>query len=378
MFILSNGHMSQAEIIQSDRWQHGPLELVFVDFFKLTTEERHQITQWNMHFRAGCLRPEECVETVEKIAPWVLKSDNPNIFFVLQRNSYTELHAMLASLVPETILKKFSISKRRANFHLIPYKADNECKFYADQAVEAFGRYVWTKISLRNRCKYNFFDKNSPLRILASDYKFWMSRVFRYANECTDHFEETTYIDPKWKPLEVLREQFLASIPVEIHGEYKFSRPISGGDLWQYDDQKDCDEVLSKVISNDVTNQSLDPILEVLNSHHVHEDFSDRFSWIKEDFERSFYSKRSKVKISLMETVDGLPVWDNDYDTGYANLLFRDILSFFDQKDHHIILAIRSGKTTSEVASEMGLKGHASISRKLKKIKSSIKRLLKS
>jgi hypothetical protein len=41
--------------------------------------------------------------------------------------------------------------------------------------------------------------------------------------------------------------------------------------------------------------ESIDPVLELLCTHRTHEDFSSRLSWIKEDFERSFYSKRAQV-----------------------------------------------------------------------------------
>jgi hypothetical protein len=107
--------------------------------------------------------------------------------------------------------------------------------------------------------------------------------------------------------------------------------------------------------------ESLDPAIETLHSHRVHEDFSDRYSWIKEDFERSFYSKRAKLKVSLVETQDG-----------YERVLFRDVLAFLNSSERHLVIALRSGKTTTEIACEA--KSHAAVLRRVKKLQAKVKR----
>jgi hypothetical protein len=123
--------------------------------------------------------------------------------------------------------------------------------------------------------------------------------------------------------------------------------------------------------------EPIDPLLDLLHSSPTHEDFSPVNSWIKEDFERAFYSKRSKVKVVLVETVDEFPAWEACSSYGHEDLMFRDILSCFDRKERMLLIALRHGKTTSEIAREMGLKGHASVSRKLTQIKKRLRRLLK-
>jgi hypothetical protein len=89
----------------------------------------------------------------------------------------------------------------------------------------------------------------------------------------------------------------------------------------------------------------------------THEDFSDRYSWVKEDFERTFYSKRSKIKVSLYEFIDECPVHDGVDTPGYQDILFRDVMGFFDERDRRIILALRQGRTQSEIAEQMGHSG---------------------
>src|SRR6185436_15978799 len=113
-----------------------------------------------------------------------------------------------------------------------------------------------------------------------------------------------------------------------------------------------------------------------LHRHHAHEDFSSRYSWVKEDFERSFYSKRSKLKVELIETVDDAPVWNSAEPDGYERVLFRDILAALNVRERRLLLALRMGKTSTEIARGQGLTGHAAISRRIKGLKAKIAKLL--
>jgi len=187
----------------------------------------------------------------------------------------------------------------------------------------------------------------------------------------------TRHEDRDWKSLDVLWEELRQQVPVEHLKGVTLSRPYYGGTLWDENDQRECDGVLEELLGDGGGQESLEPVLQVLNSSRTHEDFSDRYSWVKEDFERSFYSKRSKIRVSLVETVDDVPVWSAPEPEGYGNVLFRDVLSFFDAKDRHLVLALRHGKTVSEIAREQGLKGHASVSRRLKRIRAKVREVLK-
>ena len=55
-------------------------------------------------------------------------------------------------------------------------------------------------------------------------------------------------------------------------------------------------------------NGRLRGIIDAIRSHRVTDDFSARWSYAKEDFERKLYSKRSKVRVSLVELPETLPV----------------------------------------------------------------------
>jgi len=149
-----------------------------------------------------------------------------------------------------------------------------------------------------------------------------------------------------------------------------------GGTLWDPNDEGECEDVIEEMLSGGEVMESLDPVLDVLQSHRTHEDFSDRYSWIKEDFERSFHRKRNKVRVTLLETIDNLPAWSAEEPSANGEVLFRDFLSFFDRRDRHLIVAVRQGKTLTEIASEVGHKGHAAISRRLAVVKNKLRALM--
>jgi hypothetical protein len=78
-------------------------------------------------------------------------------------------------------------------------------------------------------------------------------------------------------------------------------------------------------------------------------------SWIKEDFERSFYSKRAKLQVELVETVDAVPVWATNECEGYGRVLFRDLLAALNIKERKLPLAVRTGETVSDIAAAEGI-----------------------
>jgi hypothetical protein len=134
--------------------------------------------------------------------------------------------------------------------------------------------------------------------------------------------------------------------------------------------------VLQCAINGDGVLESLDPVIELLHRHRDHGDFSDANSWIKEDFERSFYSKRAKLKVDLVETIDDAPAYTLEPNEPYEQVLFRDVIAMLNQKERRLVLALRMGKNASNIARETGLRGHASVSRRIAALKMKIARLL--
>jgi hypothetical protein len=158
---------------------------------------------------------------------------------------------------------------------------------------------------------------------------------------------------------------------------FEVRRPLRGGVIWDEENHDEREAVLDHAITGIGVMESIEPVVDLLQTHRTHEDFSSSVSWIKEDFERSFYSKRAKLKVELVETLDDSPVWAMDECDGYGQVLFRDLLAALNLKERKLLLAVRQGKTPCEIASTQGLRGHAAISRRVKRLKAKLAALLR-
>lgn len=65
---------------------------------------------------------------------------------------------------------------------------------------------------------------------------------------------------------------------------------------------------------------------------------------------RGFYSRRARVRVKFVETVDDAPAWATPEPEGYGNIVFRDVLAFLDKRERLIVLSLGTGRTVSEMA----------------------------
>lgn len=397
MRVISNAMMWQMEVVQKNRWAQGPLELAFIKepppessplsavlgpeagkFPALQFDS--MIFQWNQSASGGWMRSSDLVDYFEALYPGLNKRENPNLIFVPQRSDgLTQLHVMLSSLLPDSTLRRMGIPRKPAGFELglvgIRFEELGE-----KEAIEAeFSRYIWKKIAPAARMSAEFFSPSSPLRLLAGDTRFWMHRLYRLAMERREELFPPVAKDEKsWRPLPELRAAVLAAISETEREQYEVRRPLYGGDIWNENDSGERWAVLDEAINGLGVMDSLSPVIELLHTRRAHEDFSSRYSWIKEDFERQFYSKRAALKVELVETLDDAPVWSSEENDGYGHALFRDVIAWLDRKERRLLLALRMGKTASEIAAASGLSGPSSVSRRIARLKQKLSRLLTS
>jgi len=110
-------------------------------------------------------------------------------------------------------------------------------------------------------------------------------------------------------------------------------------------------------------------IIDAVQSNRVEDDFSDKWSFAKEDFERKLYRKRSKVKVSFVELDNTLPVHGPESEV-HEKLLWEDFLALLKPKERHIVVCLRSGITNlKEISEKLGYANHTPVSKALKKIR---------
>ena len=399
MRVISNAFLSQVEITQVDRWDYGPLEIHLLPEPGGPSHDAFggRVVTWNMEQCGGFLRDDESLECVRSLG--VLVGKNPNVVVAPSRCGYSELLGMLGSLLPDEVLKRHSIRRPDANLWLWPFSEPIrflEPGFLDGRSVEEIGRltdahlhklamiipnafeqWIWKKLVRTKRFGMLDFAENSSLRLLAGDVRFWMHRLYRVAIDIYESFPPTTHEDDWWLPLDEIQRRMNEFVPDDERASYTIARPRVGGTLWAPDDLDEREWVTELLIEGDDTAQSLEPVVELLLGSTTHDDFSDRYSWVKEDFERAFYSKRSRVKVKFCEFIDECPVHDGHDTPGYEDILFRDLMAFFDPRDQTIILALRQGKTRSEIAEQLGHAGHASVTRRVKQIERKMRQLLR-
>jgi hypothetical protein len=382
---MSNAFLKQLEIVDKDRWARGPLELVLVPtdgpFMATKAGASLQVAllEWNQSYAAGRARDGETFDTIAARIPGIEERANPNIILAPTTPAgLSELHIMLASLLPESALKDNGLSRVRANMGLALFGRYDLPASYVATVEEVFAKLMWLKIAPRRRFNPDFFSPTSPLRLLAGDTRFWMNRIYRVALDRRESgFEPTTHIDRGWDSMQELQRKFDKNVPEDRRSEFELRRPLQGGTIWDETDAAERDAVLDDALTGARVIDSLEPVIDLLQSQRAHEDFSSRTSWIKEDFERSFYSKRAKFKVELVETVDDAPVWSTDECEGYGQVLFRDLLAALNVKERKLLLALRLGSTVSDIVATEGLSGHASISRRISALKAKVQTLLK-
>jgi len=106
------------------------------------------------------------------------------------------------------------------------------------------------------------------------------------------------------------------------------ANPRTGTDVWR--GEAEAAEALEWTVEEADADGQLRGILDAVRSHRIKDDFSEHWSYAREDFERKLYRKRSKVKIRFVELTDTIPVQGPETEVE-ANLVFADFLALLDR-----------------------------------------------
>jgi hypothetical protein len=144
-------------------------------------------------------------------------------------------------------------------------------------------------------------------------------------------------------------------------------RPLKGGPVWMGEDE--AWSVTSEIISKADSRGHLRAIIDAVRSNRIEDDFSNIWSYEREDFERKLYKKRSKIKVSFVELNDTIPVQGPESEV-YENLLWEDFMALLDQKERHITVLLRNGYTkVGDISKILGYANHSPVSKALARIR---------
>ena len=138
------------------------------------------------------------------------------------------------------------------------------------------------------------FTKDDPIRILAHNLDFWVPAV---SEAMEDEMRTWPIVDTDGPsgPVRLSNGEILEGVTA--------GGPRVGSDLWA--GEVEAAEFVERTIDAADKTGRLRDILDAVRTHRVHDDFSDRWSHAKEDFERTLNHKRSKVSVTFVELDPG-------------------------------------------------------------------------
>ena len=319
------------------------------------------VAQWNMLWEAAQYRRrffdlDELPPQMAKIADL----GDINVVFLPRTQSRYHEYAPLLHLLPRRTLARFGLPALRRE--LWPFTAgqagveDVLPLEFPDRLQRAWAWTVWPQ--LVSGSPLSAFSGDDPLRLLAHNLDFWIPAVTAMMQDRLGEFDEVdTGPLPDAVPLD---DGSVLDGAVPGH-------PRMGGPIWFGEDDARA-AVAETVEAADRTGQ-LRGILDAVRSNRVVDDFSARWSYAREDFERKLHRKRDKIRVRFVELTDTIPVQGPESEV-VGNLVTNDFLATLDTHNRQIVVLLNSGMTSrTEIAERLGYANHSAVSKRLAQIR---------
>lgn len=350
----------------------SPAEYVYIPLRALSRDEtlstEVMIAQWNLAWEAAQLRSalfrrEETPPLIRRVID--LAPEDANIVFLPGTKTRYLEYAPLYHLVPARVLKTERLPLlAAANWpHVTSWDAidDQLPKDFETRLGRAFARTVWSRLASGGR--FSDFSESDPIKLLAHALDFWLPATQGVLQEILESWPRGP-VGSTEDPQVVERvRRAQESLPRGMTAV----APRVGGDFWR--GEAEAGEVLDWIVEETDSDGRLRSVIDAIKSHRVHDDFSPRWSKVREDFERKLNRKRAKTKVSFVELPDTIPV-----QAGYTDvengMVFGDFMALLDAKERHIVVLLWSGVTRlGEIAALLGYRNHSPVSKRLRAIR---------
>lgn len=280
-------------------------------------------------------------------------------------------------LVPRTATRYFEyapllhlLSRRTLEHFGLPLLRTGQWPFLMEQAnvdtylphdferrlSRAWAWEVWPHLNSGSGLRA--FSEDDPIRLLAHNLDFWVPPVTSVIQGLLREFPEVDEgVLPG--PVPLIDGGFLEGAVI--------GNPRMGGDIWR--GEREAADVLKQTVDEGDSTGRLREILDAVRSNRLEDDFSDRWSYAREDFERKLYNKRAKVSVRFVELTDTIPVQGPESEV-LGNLVTNDFLALLDEQQRQIVILLNSGWTKQrEIAERLGYANHSPISKRLTEIR---------
>lgn len=288
--------------------------------------------------------------------------DDANIVFVPRtRLRYCD-YAPMVHLLPHQVLVRFGLPMLRGGHW--PFLMDHGEDDYlpADFTRRLERAWAWTVWPhLVSGSPLSAFSGDDPLRLLAHNMDFWVPAVTGMMQARLSEHSEVIPEDVDEVPLP-------EAVPLEdgsvLEGAVP-GYPRTGGPIW-LGEQDARLAVAETVEAADRTGQ-LRGILDAVKSNRVEDDFSPRWSYAYEDFQRKLHRKRDKIRVRFVELSDTIPVQSPDSDIA-GSLVTNEFLATLDVRNREIVVLLASGMSRTEIGRSLGYANHSAVSKRLGRI----------
>jgi hypothetical protein len=358
-----------ASAVLVPRTEPPPPQYVFVPRTQDPEEQIKEevvLAEWNMSWEWGHVRDERFRDRIPRRLAWIDRHPTLNFRLVPlateKAGGKLDAYGPIYSLLPLKTLRRFGLPPRSSTWPpSMPWRQTVAANA-TEQLARAFAFHVWPLLS--SRSKPRDFSRTEPLRVLSHSLDFWLPYVDLVVQRRVKALGRVKYEDDDQR-----RAHEEAQRTLDPALDADVCRPCFGGDAWR--GEEDAWVATQEVVDVADEHGRLRDLIDAIKSHRVQDDFSQRWSYEREDFERKLYAKRTKWKVSFVELDDTVPVHSPDAEPEQERqLLWQDFFSVLDEKEKRIVVCLRNGATTAtEIAQTLGYANHSPISKALARIR---------
>ena len=322
---------------------------------------RISIVDWNLLWETGQLRYDFFERRLPTELSWLARFRDYNLYLLPDtKKPRYDAYAPLFHLLPRRTLEKYHLPLLRKSIWPPMGWRDTAVLLlqddFEDRLSNAFAHHVWPLLSPGSRIEA--FSKDDTMVLLSHNLDYWLPFAYSVAEERLRAF-------PRVSSESTEQEKELKALQQELPNDMQVDFPLCGGPIWA--GEKDSWDATKELVEVADRNGKLRGIIEAVRANRVEDDFSDRWSYAREDFERKLYSKRSKVKVSFVQLDDTMPI-HGPYSELDENLLWEDFIGLLDKKERQVVVCLRSGVTkVGEISKILGYANHSPVSKALKR-----------
>lgn len=342
-------------------------EYVYVPQALLPDKRRSELdifmSEWNICWESAQLRHDLFHDKIPNELSWIRTYEGQNIYLIPRlKNDNLYAYLPIYHMLPKRILKYYGLpllKKGHWPFSLRDFWIENYApRDLGNRLSHAFAYYIWPL--LNSQSKINSYSQSDSITLLAHNLDYWIPYVNMVIEDRMCNFSRVDIENEK-------QNKLLKSVSEKLPPNIDILRPLKGGDVWRGEDE--AWEVANDVIDIADRKGNLRAIIDAIKSNRVQEDFSERWSYEREDFERKLYKKRSKFKVKFVELTDTIPVQGPETEVE-NNLFWENFIALLNEKEKQIIILLRSGYTqVGEISKMLGYANHSPVSKALKKIR---------